>query len=331
MWRHLQRNTGLTDMHTQTASKSPFHAGEQALQSAIGKRERMEAFGQKVIRDHMPDQHREFYTQLPFLVLGSVDTDQNPWATLVTGETGFVHSPDAQTLQVSATTKPGDRATSALSRGAPIGCLGIELHTRRRNRVNGRIRSLDAEGFTMEVDQAFGNCPQYIQARSLAFVDQPQVNLDAETFTNLPQSATSMIQGADTFFVASAVPAEANPEVEGVDVSHRGGRPGFVRVKGNTLTIPDFRGNNHFNTLGNFVINPKAGLVFPDFASGNLLQLTGTVTLLDDTHPDVEHFVGAERAWQVEVTQGQWLYGALPFSFGPPEVSPRNAQTGVWA
>ena len=42
-----------------------------------------------------------------------------------------------------------------------------------------------------------------------------------------------------------------------MDISHRGGRPGFVRVDGDVLTIPDFRGNRYFNTLSNLLLEQR--------------------------------------------------------------------------
>ncbi|XLM22644.1 pyridoxamine 5'-phosphate oxidase family protein, partial [Chromobacterium piscinae] len=57
--------------------------------------------------------------------------------------------------------------------------------------------------------------------------------------------------------------------------SHRGGKPGFVKIDGDTLTIPDFAGNGYFNTLGNLLRHPRAGLLFIDFSSGDTLQLAG--------------------------------------------------------
>ena len=58
-------------------------------------------------------------------------------------------------------------------------------------------------------------------------------------------------------------------------MSHRGGKPGFVGVQGDTLAIPDFRGNRFYNTLGNLLGDPRAGLLFVDFASGDILQIQG--------------------------------------------------------
>ena len=65
---------------------SPWHAGEKQLQEKVGVGERMEVLGQKVIRDYMPDQHRDFYHQLPFMIAAAVDGTGQPWATLIEGE-----------------------------------------------------------------------------------------------------------------------------------------------------------------------------------------------------------------------------------------------------
>ena len=314
-----------------SAPNSPFHAGEQAMQEAAGARERSEALGQRMIRDHLPDQHRAFYPQLPFVVAGSVDAQGYPWATLLTGEPGFIQSPNGTSLRLQPDKRLGDPVMDSLALDAHVGLLGIELPTRRRNRVNGRVQSLASDYFTVEVDQAFGNCPQYIQSRDVQWVSGDFSLPKIDKFSQLPSSAVELIRRADTFFVASSIAASQGDKSAGVDVSHRGGRPGFVRVQGNTLTIPDYRGNKHFNTLGNFVLNPKAGLVFPDFAQADLLQVVGDVTLLTPDHPDVVEFEGAERGWQVTVTRGQYMRGVLPFRFGTAEASPRNALTGVWS
>lgn len=292
---------------------SPFHLGEITMQLKAGKRENAEVIGRNMIREFMPDQHREFYAQLPFLVAGAVDDEGRPWATLVTGSPGFVSTPDAVSLQVEADSRRNDPVIELLTAGREVGLLGIELPTRRRNRVNGRVRSRAGDTFVVDVTHSFGNCPQYIQIRDV----QPQVSAaqsgERTSFTGLPEDVSAFIRRADTFFVSSVAADDVGALGGGVDVSHRGGPTGFVEVSGNSLTVPDYRGNNIFNTLGNFLTYPKAGLVFVDFDQGDLLQLTGDVELHD-----------ADRTWQVSVSSGQWLHGALPYSFGEPEFSPRN-------
>ncbi|WP_054900593.1 MULTISPECIES: pyridoxamine 5'-phosphate oxidase family protein [unclassified Pseudomonas] len=305
---------------------SPWHAGEKRLQEQVGVAERMEAFGQKVIRDHMPDQHRAFYHQLPFLVAGTVDAHGKPWATVLEGPEGFASSPDPKRLLIE-TDRPGDDpATPGMVVGGAIGLLGIELHTRRRNRINGLIRQSFGGSLEVEVEQSFGNCPQYIQQRVYRRVDEPaQGRLDS---TALDSHAVQMIENADTFFVASYVDLPQGHRA--VDVSHRGGRPGFVKVESNRLTIPDYAGNLHFNTLGNLLENPQAGLLFVDFSNGNVLQVTGRTEVILDS-PLIEAFEGAERLWTLMVEQVVLRRAAISLRWAFQEYSPTSLMTGTWA
>ena len=305
---------------------SPWHAGEKTLQEKVGVAERMEAFGQKVIRDYMPDQHRSFYHQLPFMVAASVDVLGRPWATLLEGPEGFVSSPDPRVLTIYTTLPADDPATPGLVAGQAVGLLGIELHTRRRNRINGQIRQAAEGQLQVRVEQSFGNCPQYIQLRDYTRVAEPaQARVDA---TTLDATSVSMIQAADTFFVASYV--EQGDGQRAVDVSHRGGRPGFVKVVGNRLIIPDYAGNLHFNTLGNLLVNPRAGLLFIDFRNGNVLQLCGRAEVLLDS-PAIQAFDGAERLWTLEVEQAVWRPAAVSLRWAFKEYAPTSLMTGTWA
>ncbi|MFW8595169.1 pyridoxamine 5'-phosphate oxidase family protein [Cribrihabitans neustonicus] len=315
------------------ATRSPFHEGEQTLQAEAGKREAMEAFGRRVIRSFMPEQHQAFYAQLPFLAAGAVDAEGWPWAGLLAGEPGFAQAPDARRLRIGTRGFEGDPLAAALKPGAPLGLLGIELHSRRRNRLNGRISALDAVGLELQVDQSFGNCPQYIQHRELRFL-QPQEAGQGRApheLTRLDAAARAQIETADMFFAASCAPGGGDPVTHGADVSHRGGRPGFVKVDGNTLTIPDFPGNHHFNTFGNFLLMPRAGLLFPDFETGDVLTLTGTVELLAEGDPALAYFRGAGRGWRFTLSHGRRLPAVLPFRANLGAFSPNTLMTGTWA
>jgi predicted pyridoxine 5'-phosphate oxidase superfamily flavin-nucleotide-binding protein len=150
---------------TPTQTRSPWHRGEVTLQSAVGVADRMAIAGQKVIRDYMPDQHRDFYAQLPFIVAGAVDSAGDAWATLLTGAPGFASSPDPRTLAFAVARDAADPADAGLNDGDAIGLLGIELNSRRRNRMNGTVQRGASPGFSVQVEHAFGNCPQYIQLR----------------------------------------------------------------------------------------------------------------------------------------------------------------------
>jgi ferredoxin-NADP reductase/predicted pyridoxine 5'-phosphate oxidase superfamily flavin-nucleotide-binding protein len=305
--------------------RSPWHAGEKQLQAHVGVAERMEAFGRKVIRSEMPDQHRTFYQQLPFMLYAAVDADGHPWASILEGQPGFAHSPEPGLLQFRSLPAFDDPAQ--LSDGSAIGLLGIELHTRRRNRINGRVSAMTTDSFAVTVDQSFGNCPQYIQLRQFrsAPLTDPSTRA-AQHFNELDDAAKAMITEADTFFVASYVDVDG---ARSVDVSHRGGQAGFVQVEGNRLTIPDFAGNLHFNTLGNLLLNPRAGLLFIDFNTGDLLQLGGRTEIILDG-PQVEAFQGAERLWTIDVEQVVRRPAALSLRWRFDGVSPTSLLTGTW-
>jgi ferredoxin-NADP reductase/predicted pyridoxine 5'-phosphate oxidase superfamily flavin-nucleotide-binding protein len=315
--------------HLPKHRKSPWHAGERQLQEAVHATERMEVIGQKVIRDYMPDQHREFYHQLPFMVVGAVDADGRPWATLLEGPEGFVTSADPQHLFLATQPDSQDPAAAGLQAGNSIGMLGIELHTRRRNRINGVIQQASAAGFAVEVEHSYGNCPKYIQERSYTRVTVPAGGKPPrQDFAGLDEYSSALIRAADTFFIASYI--EHDDHSRSVDVSHRGGRAGFVRVEGNRLTIPDYAGNLFFNTLGNLQANPIAGLLFVDFATGDMLQVSGRTEVLLDS-PLTKSFEGAERLWTVEVEHVVLRPAALGIRWQFHDYAPTSLATGTWA
>lgn len=315
-----------------TPAREVWHEGERALQARAGIAGRMAQVGPVVLRDHMPDQHRTFFAQLPFLIAGSVDAGGQPWASALAAPPGFAHSPDPRHLRIDAWPAGDDPLAAALMPGAPIGLLGIEPHTRRRNRMNGTIGEVDARGFSLEVNQSFGNCPRYIQAREAVFVDRAPSWQVARPTDRMDPVARQMVRTADTLFIATAHPEAGDASVaHGVDVSHRGGRPGFVQLSGEgTLTMPNFAGNLFFNTLGNIAVNPRAGLLFVDFETGDLLQLGVTAEIVGDG-PDLEAFEGAQHLIRMRVVQALRRPAALPLRWGNAELSPHLEATGRWA
>lgn len=313
-----------------THAASPFHEGELAIQARLGVQDRMDKQGRRVIRDFLPDQHRQFFTQLPYVIVGSVDADQRPWASVLVGEPGFISSPSDRTLHIAAQTLFGDPLAQQLVPGAEVGILGIELPTRRRNRINGVITSVDSQGFEVAVQQSFGNCPQYIQARQSILND---FNISdpkpVYALTELGVEERSLIARADTFFITTAY--QFDSLVSGVDVSHRGGQPGFIKIENaKTFVVPDFSGNNHFNTFGNLALNPRAGLLFIDFQQGDLVYLTGTAEVLWDSC-DRHLYPGAERLLRFSLDKGYRVVGSLPLRWSEPEVSPFLEGLGPWA
>ncbi|MDP3355792.1 MAG: pyridoxamine 5'-phosphate oxidase family protein [Polaromonas sp.] len=310
-----------------------FHQGERAVQQRVGVQERMAQVGPRVIRDFMPDQHRAFFAQLPSVIVGTVDGAGQPWASVLAQPIGFIESPDPWHLLLHAQPLRGDPLEGTLADGVPIGLLGIEPHTRRRNRMNGVVQGLTPTGFEVAVSQSFGNCPKYIQAREPVYVGGHHP-LKGQVFDSagLDDVARRMVEAADTVFIASAFAGDSAQagQAGGVDVSHRGGKPGFVRVDANgVLTMPDFLGNFFFNTLGNIALNPRAGLLFIDFANGDLLYLAVTAEIIWDG-PELRAFEGAQRLLRLRVQTARRLQAALPLRWGAGQLSPALVHTGSW-
>lgn len=208
--------------------------------------------------------------------------------------------------------------------------LGIELHTRRRNRANGRLLDIGPAGIRVAIEETVGNCPKYIQGRDVRPVREPDLRqpVAAERLSTLDSEACALVGQADTLFVASHAPAAGSGRRHSADVSHRGGRRGFVRVEdGHTLLVPDFSGNHLFMTLGNLALDPRAGLLFVDFESGDLLSLSGEARVLWDDPPPAL-FDGAERAWRFRLEEGWRLRDALPLRWQFRDRSPATLATG---
>ncbi|MCE4556484.1 pyridoxamine 5'-phosphate oxidase family protein [Pelomonas cellulosilytica] len=299
---------------------TPFHDGEIAVQAQLGVAERMAEIGAHVVRDHLPEQHRRFYEQLPMLLAGAVDPTGRPWATMLVGWPGFVSAPDARHLDIAAMPIPGDPAAAGMTVDAPLGLLGIELHTRRRNRVNGELLAAGPEGLRLHVRQSVGNCPQYIQGRDFGWArdaldTRPRA---VEPVQQLVGEAAALVDAADTLFVATHAAGA------GADVSHRGGPAGFVRRLGaHELLVPDYSGNRMFMTLGNLQVDGRAGLLFIDFERGDLLTLTGRAAIVWDG-PELAALPHAERAWRFQLDEGWWLREALPLRWRFRDWAPQN-------
>jgi len=275
---------------------SPFHQGERAAQERAGVGGVAKSAG-GFIRDYLPEQHRDFHTALPFLVISAGDAAGRRWITLIEGPDGYATSPDPRHLHLATGLDAADPLAQAVQTGTDIGVLGIELASARRNRFSGHIKPNGA-GLAIDIHQTFGNCPQYIHQRAWRRVKTtPGPALHSAA---LSTEQMTLINGSDTMFIGSGHHGAAGALSNGYDASHRGGTPGFVRVVNDKhLKIPDYAGNNFFNTIGNIHCDPRIGLLFIDFETGGLLHVSGRATV--DWNPENSHDSGARRMINVDI------------------------------
>ena len=319
-----------------TRAESPFHKGEQVVQTRMGVREKIESLGRRMVREYLPEQHRTFYSLLPFVLLGTTDEQSWPWVSLVASQPGFIQSLDKQTLKIAAQPLFGSPLDNQLKVGDSIGLLGFLPANRRRNRLTGKVIAVGHTGFAVAIAQTFGNCPQYIQTREIEIlpeISKPRAEKSIKQGNRLDEAAKVLIKSSDTFFIATAYrdkEVDKDNPAFGADVSHRGGKPGFVRIEGDrTLTFPDFTGNFIFNTVGNILVNPKAGLLFIDFNTQDLLYITGRAEIIWEGK-EKDAFLGAERLIRIQIESWKRVENSLPLRFEFGEYSPNLKATGSW-
>jgi uncharacterized protein len=296
---------------------SRFHEGERAVQSRSGVTDEAGRLG-RGITSAIPDAARPFLESQRIAVLAGVGRSRRVWASMVSGAPGLITVPSSRTLRLAAGLPDADPLSEGLSRGGPLGVLVIDPERRRRLRINGRVVRADRDAIEIRSEEVFGNCPKYIQARALEpEAEQGRVG-DARRSHVLTEPQRLAIERADTLFIAS-VHADA-----GADASHRGGQPGFVRVLDERrLLIPDYAGNNMFQTLGNIAADPRVGLLFVDFDTGATLQLTGRARILWEPEA-LAPLRGADRALEVEIDEIVEIEGRGPLGWRFVEYSPFN-------
>ncbi|WP_208777545.1 pyridoxamine 5'-phosphate oxidase family protein [Streptomyces griseorubiginosus] len=287
-----------------------YHEGSRALQDQAGVRDMADHVG-RAIGDRIKPVAAAFLELQPLLMLGAAAPDTGRvWATALAGQPGFVRATSAHQMSVTGRLHPDDPLLPALTTdGTEVATIALDPRTRRRMRLNGRLRPT-GNGFEVEAERVFANCPKYIQRRErFELLSERTVGSPSHGGELTPEQR-AFIASADTFFVASV----HNGRVE---ISHRGGNPGFVRLDSpRRLSWQDYPGNAMFLTLGNLASDPRAGLLFLDWTTGTTLQLTG------EGH--TEFAADGERRVRFTVSETIETPGALPLRWSDPEPSPAN-------
>lgn len=298
-----------------------FHAGEIAMQARAGEAHRAER-NARLVSDTILAGAQPFIAQQTMVVLATEDAQGRVWSSLLFGPAGFaqvgaadptvanqaaahVNAANLVSLHVpEAQRDASDPVWANLQQDAKLGMLFIELASRRRYRVNGQLQHLDADRLQVLVQEAYPNCPKFIQPRTLQALVSADRAQALATGHSISPGISHIITQADTLFVASL-----NAET-GADASHRGGAPGFVQIiSERVLRIPDYAGNSLFNTLGNFAVNSASGICVPDFTGQQLLQLTGKSRVLWDQADPEGLTGGSHRFWEFEIED--WMLRPL--------------------
>ena len=287
----------------------------------------------------------------PLIAIGTLDSEGRPWTTLWgNGDKGFAR-PVAEGIvgmrtPVTGRYDPvveelfGKEATGQIVReegeGRMVAGLTIDLETRKRVKMFGRMiagalgtRDDEVLGheehiaevqLVLKIEQSLGNCPKYLNQKHIVqALAKPELVSDTPKF---PQRALDLIEKSDLFFISSS---QCDQDM---DTNHRGGPPGFMRVVSNddsgaVICYPEYSGNRLFQTLGNLMVNPLAGLCVPDFDTGDMLYFTGKTDILVGKDA-AEVLPRSNLAVKVTVTSARFVANALPFRGVEGERSPYN-------
>ncbi|KAL3464031.1 hypothetical protein BJX64DRAFT_101662 [Aspergillus heterothallicus] len=278
--------------------------------------------------------------QSPLLAIGSLDLEGRPWASLWGGEEGFITATSYSSFDIRAPVgKTYDLVVESLlfnsaSNGdKPIAFLAVDLETRRRVKIFGKLDtgSLDVSdkderiragiaNLTVHVHGSLGNCPKYLNAKRIVSAPS-EPKLISET-PQLHPGAIDLLNRADTLFISSIHGAND------MDTNVRGGSPGFVRVisnkpSGAVFAYPEYSGNRLYQTLGNLQDTPLAGFIFPDFETGNALFATGTAEVLFGTGASTI-LPRSNIVVRVTITEARFVETILPFRGIPGKPSAYN-------
>lgn len=292
-----------------------YHAGSRTVQDRVGVREQADHVG-RAIGEGVKPVAAAFLELQPLLVLGAADPSTGRvWASPLSGPPGFVRATGPHRMSVAAGVPETDPLATALATpDTPVGTIALDPRTRRRMRLNGRLRPT-ARGFAVEAEKVFANCPKYLQRRESYEVVGDRGRGVAVRGEELAPGQLEFISSADTFFMATVHSGTA------AEASHRGGNPGFVRVDSSReLSWPDYPGNAMFLTLGNLAADPRAGLLFLDWTTGTTLQLTG------EARTEFGGAAGAERRVRFTVREVVETPSAVPLRWSAPEYSPANPE-----
>ena len=81
------------------------------------------------------------------------------------GKPSFIHIPNAYEAVIDPLEQlDGDPAQ--YTAGSSVATVGVMFENRCRNLISGIVASNDGEQLHLEVYQALGNCPKYIQGKT---------------------------------------------------------------------------------------------------------------------------------------------------------------------
>jgi len=251
-----------------------FHEGEYHIQETMGVRKDSDALS-SMIQNKLPFIAKGFLRELKFCVLTLSIKEDDIYSATVYNDSGFIDILDDSTILINLNKKSYIPPSYLKNNDLTIGFLGIDFEQAMRIRVNGKAKILNNK-ILLSINEAYANCPKYIKKR--IHVESKNKPLFQHIIKNntITKEFKDVLSNTDTFFLASL------HKKKGADISHKGGKEGFVKVISSTkLQFTDMPGNNLFNSLGNIHINSSVNLLFIDFINNDTYLFIGNASIIE--------------------------------------------------
>jgi uncharacterized protein len=254
---------------------SVYHDGERYIQEQMGVRDKSDSLSSMIYHE-MPVVAAQFLESLNFAVVTFSTSNQELFSSVLFDINSFITILHTKEIVINLEKSSFIPDNILGEKNLNIGLLGLEFENRMRIRVNGKGKIEDNKLFLV-IDEVYSNCPKYINDRKIVGKVDFFNDSILDKYTTLVNECKKIIENSDTFFIAT------NHENKGSDISHKGGKKGFLKIISPTqLEFDDFPGNNMYNTLGNIYTNPNISILIVDFASNDILHINGHAKIIEN-------------------------------------------------
>jgi hypothetical protein len=223
---------------------------------------------------YLAPEMKDFAESQDFCIVSLINNDDQVCGCLLHGRPGeFAQAPDDHHLILQPLNRTvGDLAfPKACARSWQLGLMFIEFKTRKRLCVHATGRWEETEGcLALEVTQSVFHCAKYIDPsyQIVRFASRRPRTFKTAEFTMAAKHGPLIHQLVDLLAdqrVAFVCTVDRNGQCA---VNHRGGKRGFISVKGVKgeawVLLPDYAGNGAFEAVGNIWETRRAAVFVPD-------------------------------------------------------------------
>lgn len=254
---------------------SVYHEGEIRIQELMGVRTISDSLSSMIQKD-MSVVAIQFLKALSFSVITFSKETTILHSSIVFGFDSFIKILTKNELLIDLTNRSFIPKEILEGKVLNIGFIGLDFENKMRIRINGK-GDIKNNQLHLVIDEIYSNCPKYITDRKLKgkldFSDE--IKLYKNSF--LEGNSKHILSNTDTFFLSTI------HKSKGADISHKGGKKGFLRVISSTkFEFDDFPGNNLYNSIGNIYTNPNINILAIDFFSNDILHIVGTAKIIQE-------------------------------------------------